>query len=84
MSLSPPTRVMRFSCNARNTFAWAAKLISPISSRKSVPSVANSNLPLRCLCAEVKEPFSCPNSSLSISSDGIAAQFTSMNGALLR
>jgi ABC-type sugar transport system permease subunit len=37
---------------------------------------------MRCLIAEVKAPFSCPKSSLSISSDGIAAQFTSMNGLL--
>jgi len=34
--------------------------------------------------AEVKAPFSCPKSSLSISSEGIAAQFTSTKGALAR
>ena len=30
--------------------------------------------------AEVKEPFSCPNNSLSINSVGMAAQFTSIIG----
>ncbi len=34
--------------------------------------------------ADVKAPFSCPKSSLSISSDGIAAQFTSTNGMFTR
>ena len=31
--------------------------MSPISSKKMVPASANSNLPLRCLWAEVKAPF---------------------------
>ena len=47
---------------------------------KSVPPLACSNLPLRCLMAEVKAPRSWPNSSLSISSEGMAAQFTSTKG----
>ena len=34
--------------------------------------------------ADVKEPFSWPNSSLSMSSLGMAAQFTSTNGIALR
>ena len=58
--------------------------MSPISSRKRVPPLACSNLPIRCFTADVKEPFSCPKSSLSISSEGIAAQFTSINGELAR
>ncbi|MND98158.1 hypothetical protein D3C80_904980 [compost metagenome] len=33
---------------------------------------------MRCFIAEVNDPFSCPNNSLSINSDGIAAQFTSI------
>jgi len=41
-------------------------------------------LPLRCLTAEVKAPRSWPNSSLSISSEGMAAQLTSTNGAAAR
>jgi hypothetical protein len=50
------------------------------SSRNSVPPSASSNLPRRAEVAPVNDPFSCPNSSLSISSVGIAAQFTFTNG----
>ena len=51
---------------------------------KSVPPLASSNFPLRCLTAEVKAPRSWPKSSLSISSEGMAAQFTSTKGAAAR
>ena len=54
--------------------------MSPISSRNKVPLFAASNFPVLSLWAEVKEPLRCPKSSLSISSDGIAAQFTSTKG----
>ena len=84
ISLSPPTRVILFSCNARSTLAWADIDMSPISSRNSVPPLACSNFPIRCLIAEVKAPFSWPNNSLSISSAGMAAQFTSTNWPLER
>ena len=75
---------MRFSCRARSTLACAGSDMSPISSMKSVPPSASSNFPLRCLMAEVKAPRSCPKSSLSISSEGMAAQFTSTKGAAAR
>ena len=84
ISFSPPTLVILFSCNARNTFDCADKLISPISSRNKVPPLACSNFPMRCFIAEVKEPFSCPNNSDSINSEGIAAQFTSIKGPFAR
>ena len=58
MSVSLPTRESLFSCNTRSTLACAASDISPISSRNRVPPSACSNLPLCCLMAEVKEPFS--------------------------
>ena len=45
-----------------------------------VPVCACSNFPFLCLCADVKAPFSCPNNSLSINSEGMAAQFTSTKG----
>jgi hypothetical protein len=54
--------------------------MSPISSRKSVPPFARSKRPSRRAAAPVKAPFSCPNSSLSSSGSGIAAQFTATNG----
>ena len=78
MSLSAPTRVITFSCKARNTLAWAERLMSPISSKKIVPLSATSNLPARSFTAEVKAPFTWPNNSLSINSLGMAAQFTSI------
>ena len=45
-----------------------------------MPPSASSNLPRRAEVAPVKAPFSWPNSSLSISSVGIAAQLTFTNG----
>ena len=45
-----------------------------------VPRSASSNLPRRIAAAPVNAPFSWPNSSLSISSVGIAAQLTLTNG----
>src|SRR3970282_528930 len=50
--------------------------MSPISSRKIVPRSACSNLPTCFSVAPVKDPFSWPKSSDSISSSGMAAQFT--------
>ncbi len=65
----------------RRILAWVLRLISPISSRNNVPLCASSNLPARELSAPVKAPFSWPNSSLSINSSGMAAQFTATSGA---
>ena len=48
--------------------------MSPTSSRNSVPWWANSKRPIFCVIAPVKAPFSWPNSSLSSSPVGIAAQ----------
>jgi len=45
-----------------------------------VPPSASSKRPLLRPVAPVNAPFSCPNSSDSISSSGIAAQFTATNG----
>ena len=58
--------------------------MSAISSRKIVPPSAASKRPRRSLTAPVKAPLTWPNSSLSISSSGIAAQLTSTNGPLRR
>ena len=58
--------------------------MSPTSSRNSVPPSASSNFPARSANAPVKLPFMWPNNSLSISSVGIAAQFTSTNGPRAR
>ncbi len=50
--------------------------MSAISSRKIVPPLACSKRPMRVLTAWVKAPRSCPKSSLSSNSSGMAAQFT--------
>ena len=57
ISLSAPTLVTTFSCNARKTFACADKLISPISSKNRVPLSAASNFPALSFMAEVKAPL---------------------------
>ena len=66
--------------------AWPGRqgLISPISSKKSVPPDASSNLPCRVSRASVNAPRSWPKSSLSSSVSAIAAQFTAMNGSSRR
>src|SRR5579871_62067 len=51
----------------RSSLACVAAGISPISSSSSVPFCATSKHPARRSEAPVKEPFSWPNSSLSIS-----------------
>ncbi len=78
--LVPPTRCISCSWSARRTFACVERLMSAISSRNIVPPCASSNLPFLCAVAPVKEPFSCPKSSDSIKSSGMAAQFIVTNG----
>ena len=78
------TRSNTPSCSTRKSLTCAAAGSSPISSKKRVPSSARSNQPLRVPTAPVKLPFSCPNSSESIRSGGIAPQLTRMNGPAAR
>src|SRR5690606_12890092 len=44
---APPTGSTTCSCSARSTLACVLRVMSPISSRKSVPPSASSNLPRR-------------------------------------
>src|ERR1051326_4323159 len=53
--------------------------MSPISSRKSVPSSAARNLPTRSAWAPVKAPRTWPKSSLSRRSAGMAVQLSGTN-----
>ena len=80
----PPTFSISPSCSARSTLAWARRLMSPISSRNRVPPWACRNLPSRSAVAPVNAPFTEPNSSLSMSSSGMAAQLTFTKGPPLR
>src|SRR5580704_10036902 len=70
----PPKRSNSCSCSARRSLGCNSSGMSPISSRNSVPLLANSNRPAFCMMAPVKAPFSWPNSSLSSSPVGMAAQ----------
>ncbi len=62
----------------------APVLMSPISSRKSVPPSACSKRPRRIASAPVKAPFSWPKSSDSSRSDAIAEVLSAMKGAFPR
>ena len=57
--------------------------MSPISSRNSVPPSACSKRPLLVACAPVNAPRSCPKSSLSSKSFGIAAVLIATKGPLV-
>ena len=80
----PPTGRISRSSSTRRSFAWRCVDISLISSRRSVPPSAASKSPCLLEMAPVKAPRTCPKSSDSISSFGIAAQFTPTNGPFLR
>ena len=68
----------------RSSLACVSIGISPISSSSSVPCCATSKHPARRSLAPVKRPFSWPNSSLSISVSGSAAQLIATNGPCRR
>ena len=76
----PPTRVNRRSCSTRSRVACNGMGIDAISSRKRVPRSASSKRPSRRRWAPVKDPFSWPKSSLSMSVSGMAAQLTATKG----
>ncbi len=59
-------------------------VISPISSRNTVPMCADSSLPGLSRYAPVKLPFTWPNSSDSSSVSGRPAQLTGANVMLAR
>ena len=69
------------SSSTRSSLACSSSGSSPISSRKRVPPSASLEAPLRLRIAPVKAPRSWPNSSLSISVGGSAAQLTHHHGA---
>src|SRR5215831_1762527 len=73
-SFFPPRRRNLRSCSTRSSFTCVAGVISPISSRNSVPRSASSKHPWRRSAAPVNAPFSCPKISLSSSVSGIGAQ----------
>ncbi len=80
MSCRLPSRENWPSCNTCSSLAWRGSGSSLISSRKMVPLLASSNFPGFSRWAPVKAPRSYPNSSLSKSSLGSAAEFTFTKG----
>ena len=64
----------------RRSFGWRSSPSSPISSRKRVPPSAARMRPEWSRSAPVKAPRRWPNSWLSSSSRGTAAQLTGMKG----
>ncbi len=80
----PPSRSISRSCTARSSLACSRTSISLTSSSSSVPPCAASNLPIRRAIAPLNAPFSWPNSSLSSSASGIAAQLSATNGPASR
>ena len=71
-----PSRSNSPSCNTRSSLTCTSAGSSPTSSRKIVEPSATSNRPIWRVRAPVNAPFSLPNSSLSTSPDGSAAQLT--------
>ncbi len=70
----------RRSCRTHRIFACASSPSSQSHREKSVPPFATSNRPFFAAIADVKAPFTCPNSVDSNSSDGTAPVFTGTNG----
>ena len=84
MVLLLPRRSKDFSSKILSSLVCRVRLISPISSRKSVPSFACSNLPILSLSAPVKAPRSWPKSSLSSRFSGILEQLIFTKGLFRR
>ena len=80
----PPSRSNSLSCKTRKSFTCTAGVMSPISSRNSVPPCASSTRPGLRDAAPVNAPFSYPNSSLSSSVSGSAAQWSFTSGPARR
>ena len=74
-----PSGVISRSCRNRSSLACSSWGMSPISSRNRVPPSASSNRPRLSLLASEWAPRAKPNSSLSMSSRGMAAQLMVTN-----
>ena len=74
--LGLPSRSNSPASSTRSSLACTSSDSSPISSRKRVEPSATSKRPIWRVMAPVKAPFSRPNSSLSTSPEGSAAQLT--------
>ena len=82
--LTPPSGSTTRSWSTRSSRTCMAGEMSPISSRKIVPPSASANRPGLSRLASVNAPALWPNSSLSSSVSGRAAQLTATKGFFLR
>ncbi len=80
-SLSLPTRQILFACRARSTLAWAAERHVADLVHEERTARGLFELALALFDGRGEGARSWPKSSLSISSEGIAAQLTSTKGA---
>ena len=85
ISCVPPTRRIVRSSSTRSSLAWSvgghlADLVQEAACRRWPARTARA----RPRSAPVKAPFSCPNSSLSRSGFGMAAQLTATKGVAPR
>ena len=81
---SSPRRWISPFCSARSSLACTSSGSSPTSSRNRVPPLAASKRPGRSATAPENAPLAWPNSSLSASDSGRAAQFTCTSGLARR
>ncbi len=83
-SLVAPTGLISRLSIARSSLACMVVGMSPISSRHTVPPLADSSRPALVTVAPVKAPRSWPNSSLSSTPSDSAAQLKATNGCAAR
>ncbi|PYR35514.1 MAG: hypothetical protein DMF93_21605 [Acidobacteria bacterium] len=79
-SSRPPRRRKRRSWSTRSSFTCITALISPISSRNTVPRSATSSSPFLFVSAPVKAPRMWPKSSDSSRFSGSAPQLSDTIG----
>ena len=80
----PAHRLKTPSLDKRSNFACRLRSNSQISSKNRVPPSACDTAPVRLAVAPEKAPFTCPNSSLSINSRGMAVQFNEISARFRR
>ena len=80
ISLEPPNLRTLRSCTTLSNDTCTSYDKLPTSSKKSVPPFAISKCPIFRSKAPVKEPFSCPKSSLADNSREIAPQSIATKG----
>ena len=79
-----PIGWISFDSRKRSSLGWTSRLVSPISSRKSVPPAAARMTPWKLSTAPVKAPRRWPNSCESSMSFGVEVQLKGRKAACAR